>query len=63
MDQLEAMVGEELGELSEANRHLASLVRFSHFKLKQAVWGNEELDSKCYGWIDEVEDKWRHIES
>lgn len=36
-DQLAAMVGEELRDLSEANRQLTSLVHYGHYNLKQAV--------------------------
>lgn len=46
MDQLAAMVGEELEELPEANRQLVTLVHYGHYKLKQEVWQNEELDFK-----------------
>lgn len=50
------MIGEELGDLEEANRELGTLGRYGYYKLKQAAQQIEVLSAEPKELIDEVED-------
>lgn len=52
--------------MGDANRELATLVRYRHYKLKQVIQQNEALSTECQGLIDKVENmrKWnRRLEA
>lgn len=57
-----ATIGGELGELSEADRQLATRVYYEYYKLKQVVQQNEALSAKNKGLVEAVEDMRKEIQ-